>query len=275
MTHIAVTSAVSVRSSLCRCSASATRRPRQWPDQNRSGLATPSATSARPPWKLPTLLCGPDASPYADPTWTLTSGPSSDHRPPQQLAPDPDTFTRTVAAVHQAASTLTTLAAADYTQIRTAARTGRLLVPATQVPASAKSGGLYDRAPRRRANDLLTAYLDADTSSVKATAKIAAITADHQARDRQPGRRPATSPKRQPGSGRILPAATIALTEPDMPPGPIKRMLFDLGVTDPELLNRGTSLDKAASQLIAEAADRTAPQRWHGAVVRPGALTNQ
>jgi hypothetical protein len=210
---------------------------------------------------------------YADPSWTLTTGPSGDHRPPQQLAPDSDAFTRTVAAVHQAAKTLTTLAAADYNEIRTAARDGRLFVPATQVPAFARTAGLYARAPRRRTVELLTAYRDAGTSSVTATAKIAAITSDHQAVDQQPARRSTTSSSGRSASGRKAPG-TMALTEPAPPPGPIERILFDLGVTDPELLNRGTSLDEETSQLIAEAADQTAPQRWHSAVVRPGAVTN-
>ena len=199
---------------------------------------------------------------YADPNWTLTSEPDGQHRPPQELAPDPGTFTRTVVAVQQATSTLTTLAAADYTQTRTAALTGRLLVPAVQAPAFARKGELYTRAPDRRASELLTAYRDAGTGSVKATTKIEAVAAEHQAQVR---RRIA---------GRVVPAHAIALNEPDPPPGAIERTLSDLGVTDPELLNRGTTLDKAAAQLIAEAAERTAPQRWHQAVTRSGAVRN-
>jgi hypothetical protein len=38
----------------------------------------------------------------------------------------------------------------------------------------------------------------------------------------------------------------------------MERMLADLGVTEGQLLYRAMALDKAAAQLIAEAADRTA-----------------
>jgi len=207
---------------------------------------------------------------YADPEWTLTSGPAGSHRAPQELAPDQDTFTRTLTAVHQASSTLAALAAADYNQIRTAARSGRLLIPAVQAHASSRTAGSYTRAPTARGNALLAAYRNAGTGSVKATSKIAEIAVQQQASTDQPtgpaGRRP------QPSRSQV--AAAIALSEPDRPPGPIERILVDLGVTDPELLDRGTTLDKAASQLIAEATDRTAPQRWHTAVTRPGAVTN-
>lgn len=96
--------------------------------------------------------------------------------------------------------------------------------------------GLYARAPRRRANDLLIAYRDAGTSSVNAAVKIAAITADHQELEPRPARR---SRNRLSVAGRMAPGATIALTEPDLPPGPVERILVDLGITDPELLNRG------------------------------------
>lgn len=169
---------------------------------------------------------------------------------------------------------VTAVAAADYSQIRTAARNGRLLVPAAQVPVFARNGGLYAHAPDGRANDLLTAYRDVGTASVKATAKIAAILADHQARARKPAPRSAASSSRRIASGRVPPGMRIALTEPDPPPGPIERVLFDLGVTDAELINQGRTLDKAVGQLIADAADQTAPQRWHSAVVRPGVITN-
>ena len=51
--------------------------------------------------------------------------------------------------------------------------------------------------------------------------------------------------------------------------------MYGLGVTQPDLLSRAAALDKSVSQLIADAADRTAPQRWHCAVTRPDAVTSQ
>lgn len=212
---------------------------------------------------------------YADPDWNLTAGPADDHRPALELAPDTDTFTRTLAAVHQAVSSLTTIAVADYTKARTAALTGRLLVPIAQVPQYARNTDLYTRAPDRRANELLYAYRDAGTASVKTTATIEAVTAEHQAAGGRPAQRPGGPLRGGRAVGRVVPATAIATSEPDPPAGPIERILADLGVTDPEVLKRGMALDQAASQLVAEAADQTASQRWHTAVInRPGAITN-
>lgn len=87
------------------------------------------------------------------------------------------------------------------------------------------------------------------------------------------GHQPATSSSRRLVAGRVVAVTAVALSEPDPPVGEIERILFDLGVTG-ELLNRGMALDRAAPQLIAEAADRTAPQRWHRAVTRPGVTIN-
>lgn len=49
-------------------------------------------------------------------------------------------------------------------------------------------------------------------------------------------------------------------------PGPVERILVQLGVTDAEFLSRGAAIDKAASELIDEAAQQTASQRWNTAV---------
>ena len=211
---------------------------------------------------------------YADPGWTLTSAPSGDCRPPNQLAPDPGTFARTLTAAHQAIRTLTTLATADYTQIQSAARNGRLLVPAVQVPGSSGSASAYTRATGRSSSILLTRYRDAGTASIKAAAQILRITSQYDATDGQATRSSSASPDDRPVPRRIASTAVINLREPDPPPGPIERVISGLGATQSDLLNRAIALDKSVSQLIAEAADRTAQQRWHSAVVRPGAVTN-
>jgi hypothetical protein len=211
---------------------------------------------------------------YADSGWTPSTAPAGDCRPPHQLAPDPGTFTRTLTAIHQAARTLTTLATAGYTQIRAAARNGRLLVPAVQVPGPSRNASAYTRAPGRASDILLARYREAGTASIKAAAQILRITAQHDATDRQATRSPAAPPGGRPVPGRAAPATVISPTEPDPPPGPIERVISGLGVTQNDLLTRAIALDHSVSQLIADAADRTAPQRWHSAVIRPGAVTN-
>jgi hypothetical protein len=49
-------------------------------------------------------------------------------------------------------------------------------------------------------------------------------------------------------------------------PGPIERILREIGVTSNELLSRSKALDNATCQLINQAAEETAPYRWHAAV---------
>jgi hypothetical protein len=51
-------------------------------------------------------------------------------------------------------------------------------------------------------------------------------------------------------------------------PGPVERILRELGVGNHDLLNRATILDDTTRQLVADAVRETAPQRWHAAVTR-------
>jgi hypothetical protein len=130
---------------------------------------------------------------YADPDWTLASGPGHDRRPPDQLAPSPDSFATTLTVVHQACATLTSLAAAGYTRITKAARAGRILVPATQVPVIASSP--YQRAPVSDCENLLAVYRDAGVASARATGKVSELPARHEAyrSQRSPARCPLES----------------------------------------------------------------------------------
>ncbi len=209
---------------------------------------------------------------YADPDWTLASGPRHDRRPPDLLAPNPETFTGTLTALHQVCATLTSLAAADYTRIRTAARAGRILAPAAQAPSSAPAQ--YERAPVSDCGYLLATYREAGVASVKATAKVSELSAQQDVYLNE--LTCLMVPENQPAQATILSTSATAIVahDPQAPPGPIERTLLDLGVTSPELLNRGITLDKAASQLLADAADHTATLRWHTAVTRPDAITS-
>lgn len=214
---------------------------------------------------------------YADPDWTPALGPDHVARPPHALAATPADLAEVAAAVHQATSTLAALAAADYDQIATAHQTGRLLVP-TVTPAMSADGSAqitttFTRAPTRPVRTLLTAYRNAGTASARAAAAITEIAADittHQ------GLPPPASGMAWAASnearGRevaiMLAPAAAAATADDQMPGPVERILRELGVERHDLLTRGRAIDKASSQLIDEASDDTAPLRWHTAARR-------
>ena len=71
---------------------------------------------------------------YADPAWTLSSGPGRQPRSPQDLAPHPGYVPLALAAAHHACDALTGQAYAQRERIRTAASAGRLVVPTRSLP---------------------------------------------------------------------------------------------------------------------------------------------
>ena len=58
---------------------------------------------------------------YADPAWTLSSGPGHQPRPPHDLAPHPGDVRLALAAAHHACDAITSQAYAQRERIRTAA----------------------------------------------------------------------------------------------------------------------------------------------------------
>jgi hypothetical protein len=218
---------------------------------------------------------------YANPAWVPNLvGPSDSTSPPQARAGDPSDIAQVASAVHQASLTLTAIAASDYAQICTAARNGRLVLPAVQANSPDHPERLFDRAPAYRSRALLHAYQTAGTASVTATAQISRTgvraSPDHRTATWLPG---GLALRVDPHHGRDrspeLAAAAIAARRPDhQMPGPVERALRQLGVTDQPLIARAVTVDQAACQLLAEAAEHTAPQRWHAAVTSVGALAD-
>lgn len=205
---------------------------------------------------------------YADPNWAPDVGSGRDLRPPHELASEPDDISDVLAAVHQASTTLTTIAASDYTQIRTAALTGRLLVPIVRPGSSPQVEQPFGRAPKHHVNALLNAYRDAGTASAKATAKIAeAVTRlETPGRERERSHIATFATRARSTAGRPDALADVGQESTQQMPGPIERTLRELGVTDQTMLDRGLALDEATSQLVTEAAQQTAPQRWNVAI---------
>lgn len=199
---------------------------------------------------------------YADPSWTPALGPSHATRTLQDLAPESGDLANVVAAVHQATETLTQIARADHSQIRAAADAGRLLVPTRSLPDRFDIPHPFAPAPRDRVNGLLGAYDEAGSASAQVTAHVAAIAADARA------------------PSHILTVARAAIRgdsgflanserEPAQPepepheaqdlPGPVERILHDLGVTSPVMLTRASAIDQLGEQLILGAVDRIEP----------------
>jgi hypothetical protein len=227
---------------------------------------------------------------YADPNWTPSLGSARDPRPPRELALEAQDLGHVVTAVQQASATLTTMAADDYVQVRAAASSGRLLVPAKSRARSAGKARPFVRAPSEVVEGLLTTYRDAGTASVQATAQLAEASDKPRTRRRravlararkEAGRRPRREPAGKDGTSKApVPGgpkpqsqleSMTAEADPradDQMPGPIERILRELGVENHDLLSRATVLDDTARQLVADAVRETAPQRWHTAVTR-------
>jgi len=197
---------------------------------------------------------------YADPAWTPALGPSHPTRTPEALAPKPGDLPTVVAAVHQATETLTQIASADHEQIEAAAQARRLLVPTRSLPDRFDIPHPFAPAPYDRIDALFNAYQHARTASAQVTPVVASIAADVRA----PSHlltlaRAATRPKsRIMASGHQEPAEPEHREARDCP-GPVERILHDLGVTDPAMLGRASAIDRVSEQLILDAAHASEP----------------
>ncbi len=196
---------------------------------------------------------------YADATWTISSGPGHQPRPPHDLAPHPGDVPLVLAAAHHACDAVTSLAYAQREQIRTAASAGRLLVPTRSLPdtmdiprpfAPALPGHVH--ALLRLCQDTAEAAAEASAQVGEAAAAIrapsylltAARAAAHADRDAS------TSPPHP-----AAPEPAVA-GHPHERAGAVQDLLHRLGVTSPDLLQRAADIDRASEQLIIEAAGR-------------------
>jgi hypothetical protein len=203
---------------------------------------------------------------YADPAWTPALGPSHPARTPESLAPEPGDMPAVVAAVHQATETLTQIAAADHGQIEAAAQARRLLIPTRSLPDRFDIPHPFTPAPRDRVEALLGAYHGARTASAKATAAVATIAADVRApshiltlaRGLTPTRGAIRRDSDFTASNRPEPAEPEP-HDANACPGPVERILHDLGVTNPAMLIRASAIDQVGEQLVLNAAHASEP----------------
>jgi len=167
-------------------------------------------------------------------------------------------MTEVLAAVRDACDAMSGIASADRRQVRSLAAAGQVLVAAGPEPGTLDMLGPLAPARPDRIGALLTLYqCTAQASAEATTTASAAATAARvphstvlpaiRARHR---REPVT-----PEAAEQL-AAAQSLHEP----GRIERTLRGLGVTDTDLLRRGGEIDRAAEQLIIQAAAEHEPQ---------------
>lgn len=215
---------------------------------------------------------------YADPAWTLASGPAHPVRPPESLAPQPHDLPLAVTAVHQACHTLTTLTHTEQDQIRTAAQAGRILVPTQSLPDTYDIPHPFARAPHDRIDLLLAHYADAGQASRQATAAVeeAVEATGAPSRVLTAARAAATGASRRaspehasgrPAGPATRPGAVDDRPEPADRPGPVEHTLRRLGITRPELLSRGADIDRASERLIIDAAADLEPSQHRPSAV--------
>lgn len=192
---------------------------------------------------------------YCDPQWTLASKPSHQARPPHSLAPEPDDIPRVTAAIYHACDTMASLAQANRKQIRAAARAERFLVPTESQPGAFDILLPFTPASPDHIDAMLTLYQFTSKASAEAADTIPA-----------PGHaiiRSAANARRHDASGKMPNGASAKpglVPEPWHAPGPIQRTLRGLGVTNPDLLQRGADIDRAGEQLIIDATTERIPQ---------------
>src|ERR1019366_4775584 len=194
---------------------------------------------------------------YADPQWTLASGPRYEARPSRSLAPEPSDIPLAVAAVHNACDAMTRLAHADHDQVKAAAAADRILVAITAPLDIWDAPRPYGPALRGQIDAMITLYDYAGDASAQTAASVADAATTVRAPSRLLAAARAATDARH--SGRPEPAVNAANTpsgaaQPANQPGPIENSLLKLGVTSPDLLRRGAEIDHAGERLINETA---------------------
>jgi hypothetical protein len=207
---------------------------------------------------------------YADPQWTLASGPNQPARPVSDLAPGPREAAVVVAAVHHASDALYQLVEVHQAKARSIARGGRFFVPTRSLPESDEVARPYGPAPADRIGLVLAAYQDARTASSDAVVSIADVADVIRAPSRvltqaRAAADSARSGEVAAGATRTEPAEVVGWEPPDMP-GPVARTLHSLGVTSADLLRRGAAIDRAGEQLLIDACTQTPTQSQQTAV---------
>ena len=115
---------------------------------------------------------------YASPDWTPALGPRHELRSLAELTDSPEQVRRLVDALHHSFHTLTEVAKAELNQARTAATTGRLVVPTRSLPEDFDVPYRFAPAPSTQCEPLLSSYQLAHQASREATNAVAEVAAE-------------------------------------------------------------------------------------------------
>jgi hypothetical protein len=199
---------------------------------------------------------------HADPAWTLTSGPHSPLRSPDDLAPRHSDLPQVVAAVHQAADALALLADTEHHHLRGAIQARRILVPTRTLSSDYDIPRPYGPAPEQCTGPLLGRYQNTRKASRQVTTSISRAAYATGASSRVLTTAWEIS-SAIPTANAAMDTRQSALPdgqdqEPELV-GPLQQTLHTLGVTGAALPTRGADLDRASRHLLIDAADRLPP----------------
>jgi len=185
---------------------------------------------------------------YADPGWTLASGPTRGAGPEEAPAYEPGEMTGVLAAVHDACDAMNRIACSDRRQVRALAGAGQVLAAAAPEACTLDMLGPLASARPDRIGALLTLYQYTAKASAEATAAATATQVPH--------RTMLPDIHADHHHDQELPEATGQLAEARSvyEPGRIERTLRGLGITGTDLLRRAGDIDRAAEQLITQSA---------------------
>jgi hypothetical protein len=191
---------------------------------------------------------------YSDPAWTLASGPDGEARSAMSLAPTPDNVADVMVAVHRGFESLTRLAKGGREQFRAAATAGRILVATRSAAKLRRTGRPFEAASPERINAVLALYEYTVRASAEAADQISHVGISAQVPQRLALALPGVGAG---AAGTSAQASEGADQRNDVDAvgrlGTIVRTLRALGVTDIELLERGSEIDLAGEQLLVEA----------------------
>jgi hypothetical protein len=211
---------------------------------------------------------------FDDPAWIPAHGARLPHRDPQQIR-------NVLAGVHQTADALARMAATDLTTLAEAVTAGHLYAITEASSSSGPAHPRYGKAGGRDSERLRDAYLGAITATSDLASRMDHIAMTRGCRTIALARARLAAPVRQditwPGHLIAEPPdrrADDTTPEPAADPrdsGRLEQQLKVMGIRDPSLLLRAHTIDRAAQDVLRQAAARASgrdprkrPGRPHG-----------